>query len=350
MPAPVVVKLGGDALATPARIVAQASRLARWAADGPVVVVASARRGVTDHLLNLITEVRSAAQAPDPAPGGSALEGDEEAERAVASGETVSAALLALALNRLGGRAVSLDAREAGITAAGPAGHAVIERIDTEPITQLLGAGTIPVVTGFQGWRQGRVATLGRGGSDLSAVALGTALGATTVRFVKDAPGLRTADPKVVHNTAPIREASHRFLTALTRAGSKVLHPDAAELAERHRLSLEFWSLDGERAESLVHEHAPADRPPRAATFQAGSLQPVRVSVLGVALAELHEHRSALALELEATGLGAVTLEDWLHGFQLEAPAPLAGEAVKILHRVVVQGEPRCSETGLRAS
>lgn len=350
MAPPVVVKLGGDALATPGRIAAQARRLARWAGEGPLVVVASARRGVTDHLLALVSEVRSATEAGGWAAGEAATNAEAEAERALASGEVVSAALLALALNRLGVRAVSLDAREAGVLADGPAGAAWIERIHGEPTGQLLAAGVIPVVTGFQGWRRGRVATLGRGGSDISAVALGTALGASAVRFVKDAPGLRSADPKVVHDTTAIREAPHGFLTALTQAGSKVLHPEAAALAERHRLPLEFWSLDGDRAETRVHGEASADLPLRAATFQPGGASPVTVSVLGVALADLDGQGSALATELAATGLGGATLEDWPHGVRLQAPAPLAGAVVNILHRVVVQGAARCTSAGLRAS
>ncbi len=348
MTPPVVVKLGGDALATPGRIAAQARRLAQWRGEGPLVVVASARRGVTDHLIALVAEVRSALGAAGA--GGPASVAEEEAERALASGEVVSAALLALALNELGVKAVSLDAREAGVLAEGPAGAAWIDRIHAEPTEQLLAAGVIPVITGFQGWKRGRVATLGRGGSDISAVAFGAVLGASAVRFVKDAPGLRTADPKVVPDTVAIREAPHSFLAALTRAGSKVLHADAAELAERHRLPLEFWSLDGDRAETRVHGEARTAVPIRAATFQPGRAHPVTVSVLGVALTDLDHHRSALNTALAATGLGGVTFEAWPHGVRLQAPAPLADEALNILHRVVVQGAARCSEAELRAS
>jgi aspartate kinase len=104
---PVVVKLGGDALATPERIATAARQLARRQALGPVVAVASARRGVTDHLLGLVAAVeRAAASGPATAAGHAA------ADRAVASGEVVSAALVALALERLGVQAVALDARE----------------------------------------------------------------------------------------------------------------------------------------------------------------------------------------------------------------------------------------------
>jgi len=351
MTAPLVVKLGGDALASPARIVAQAGRLARWVAAGPIVVVASARRGVTDHLLDLISEVRTAARPDRGAADAGSSPAQEEAERALASGEVVSASLLALALNELGVPAVSLDAREAGVLAVGEHGEARIEQIHTERIEELLATGVVPVVTGFQGWRRGRVATLGRGGSDISAVALAVALEASAVRFIKEAPGIRTADPKLVSHTTAIREAPHHFLTALTRAGSRVLHPDAADLAERYRLQLEFWSLDGDRAESLVHDAVLPNPTLRATTFLPKDQLPVTVSVLGVTPTDLGgHHRLALAAELQATGLADVTLEEWTHGFQVQAPAPLASDVLKTLHRVVVQGEPRCRDTARRAS
>src|SRR5262245_21958551 len=147
MSAPVVVKLGGDALGTPARIAAQARRLRSWCARGPVVAVASARRGVTDQLLSLVDQVRSATGAEaEPIDGFAAA----EADRAVAAGEVVASALLALALNRHGVRALSLDAREAGIAAAGPAGHGCITQVRTGRIESLLAQGIVPVITGFQ--------------------------------------------------------------------------------------------------------------------------------------------------------------------------------------------------------
>ncbi|MDX2122143.1 MAG: aspartate kinase, partial [Gemmatimonadota bacterium] len=214
-----VVKLGGDALASPERIAAEAGRIARLAAAGPVVAVASARRGVTDRLLGLAEEVDSAARRLGDSAAPQRPGGCTERDRVVASGEVVAASLLALALNRLGVRAVSLDAREAGIAAAGRFGGARIQRVNPRRIAQLLARGVVPVVTGFQGWRRGRVATLHRGGTDASAIAVAAALGSSRVLFVKDAEGLRTADPKLVPESRPIRHAPHHFLTALTAAG-----------------------------------------------------------------------------------------------------------------------------------
>jgi aspartate kinase len=111
-------------------------------------------------------------------------------------------------------------------------------------------------VTGFQGWHRGRVTTLGRGGSDISAVALAVACQARRVEFVKDAAGLMTADPKLVPAAQPIPRASHKLITALAQAGARVLHPAAAELAERHGLPIALFSLDGEAPATLIEREA----------------------------------------------------------------------------------------------
>ncbi|HTO74333.1 MAG TPA: hypothetical protein VMJ30_10940, partial [Gemmatimonadales bacterium] len=246
MSQPVVVKLGGDALATTERIVAQARRLATWARQGPVVAVASARRGVTDHLLGMVREVRLGAS------GAAAIGGHPEADRALATGEVVTASLLALALEDLGVPAVSLDAREAGLQSTGKPGHARIRRVNSARIERELARGILPVVTGFQGWRGGRINTLGRGGSESTAVALAVTLGSARCVLVKDAAGLRTADPRIVSSSRIVAEAPHAFLTALTEAGSPVVQAEAARLAEQHDVRLEFVTLTDDRPQSVV--------------------------------------------------------------------------------------------------
>ena len=329
---PIVVKLGGDALATPARIAAQARRLARWAEAGPVVAVASARRGVTDHLLGLVGEIEAVTGSENATP-----DAHLEADRAVSSGEVVSAALLALALNRLGWHAVSLDAREAGILARGPRGDGRIRRIQAGRIRQLYERGIIPVITGFQGWQDGRVVTLGRGGSDTSAVALADALGAGQVVFVKDAAGLRTADPKLVPDTAPIHEAPHAFLTALTRAGAKVVHAHAAALTEAKGLPLEFWTLEGDEPASVVRHGVVPALPLRAAAVTPPLGETVDVTVLGVEPEARARVGARLEQELRASGVSEPALSDLPEGIRVTVPAALAGEALRIAHRVAGQ-------------
>jgi aspartate kinase len=249
---PLVVKFGGDALATAERIGAAARRAAARRAGRPVVAVASARRGVTDHLLGLVEQVREAmgVEGDSPAAGRAA------ADRAVASGELVAASLLAVALTDLGVPAVVLDAREAGLGSDGHSGGATLTRLRTDRLLRLLDRGVTPVVTGFQGWHRGRITTLGRGGSDITAVALAAALGAEACELVKDPGALHTADPRLVPEARPLRRATHRFISEIALAGARVIHHAAATRAERDAVPLRFTSLHADGEPSTV-----VDRP-----------------------------------------------------------------------------------------
>jgi aspartate kinase len=248
------VKFGGDALATPERIVAAARRVTARRGAQPVVAVASARRGVTDHLLGLVEQVReTAGVAPSSA-------GRIAADRAVTSGELVAASLLAVALADLGVPAVVLDAREAGLWSDGRAGAAAITAIRRERLERLLQRGVTPVVTGFQGWHRGRITTLGRGGSDITAVAIAAALSAEACELVKDPGAVHTADPRLVPEARPLQWATHRFVTDLSLAGARILHHTAASRAERDGVLLRFTSVraDGEPSTTVGTDGPPA--------------------------------------------------------------------------------------------
>lgn len=335
---PVVIKLGGDALASPQRIVAQACRLARRAAQGPVLAVASARRGVTDHLLGLAEEVASAAARGALAGAATRRAARAEGDRAVATGEVVSAALLALALNELGVPAVSLDAREAGVVSRGEFGDARIRQVTTRRLERLLARGILPVVTGFQGWQRGRVATLGRGGTDTSAVALTVALRGQRTIFVKEAHGLRTADPKLVPEADRIPAAPHAFLSALTAAGAKVVQAEAASLAEAHGLPLEFWSLEGETADSVVVQGADPVGLRAVATLPGEDS--ARVTVISGSAAELVHEADALRAALAALGITPGEIQPAANGLRFVVPGTRAAEATRALHAVFVSCRP----------
>ena len=337
---PVVIKLGGDALASPQRIVAQAERLARQAALGPVVAVTSARRGVTDHLLGLTREISAAAAATPSAPPTAALSRSAKAEsdRAVATGEIVSASLLALALNQLGVPAVSLDAREAGVVSRGEFGNARIREVVPRKLERLLQRGAIPVVTGFQGWQRGRVATLGRGGTDASAVALTLALGGQRTIFVKEAHGLRTADPKLVPEAERIAEAPHGFLSALATAGARVVQAEAAQLAERHGLRLEFWSLEEDVADSVVHRDASAGGLRAVATWSGTA--DGHVTVLAGQAADLLDETDLLRAALQSAGIMAGEIQPAANGLRFVVPAAHTADATRALHRAFVSCRP----------
>jgi aspartate kinase len=245
---PLVVKFGGDALATPERIAAAARRVAARRTGQPVVAVASARRGVTDHLLGLVEQVREAIGVE----GDSSAAGRVAADRAVASGELVAASLLAIALADLGIPAVVLDAREAGLGSDGHAGGATLTRLRSHRLLRVLDRGVTPVVTGFQGWYRGRITTLGRGGSDITAVALAAALGAEACELVKDPGALHTADPRLVPEAQPLRRATHRFVSEIALAGARVIHHAAATRAQRDAVPLRFTSLHADGEPSTV--------------------------------------------------------------------------------------------------
>lgn len=240
-----VLKLGGDAVAAPEQIAAAARRVAAVATSRPVVVVTSARRGMTDHLLQLCRAVDHAAS------GGGAGELLVTADRAVATGEVVTAALLAGALQRLGTDAACLDARQAGLIGGGPPGAARLRRIRRAPIRAALAQGIVPVVTGFQVAHRGTIRTLGRGGSDVTAVAIAAAFDAAACRFYK-LHGLRTADPQHDPDASPAGCISYPELHRLLAEGAQVLHPDAAKAAERFRLRLEFEEFPGHGLISVV--------------------------------------------------------------------------------------------------
>jgi len=325
---PVIVKLGGDALASPERIAAAARRVQLRAAAGPVVAVASARRGVTDHLLGLVDEVRSAA--------GGTRGPVSEADRAVAAGEVVAASLLALALQQLGVRGVSLDAREAGLRTVGRAGHAHIGAVATRRLTRLLQRDAVPVVTGFQGWNRGRVVTLGRGATDVTAVALATALEADHAEFVKDAHGLRTADPKLVPGGQVIGEAPHSFLTTLAAAGSRVIHPEAAQLAEQRGLALEFHAIDGEGPLTRISVLAPREGVRAVATGPTDGVMIRLTAVSSTPLDDPLRLTESLHRALRAESIPVIEVDPEERQVGVTVPAVFGAQATRIVHSIFV--------------
>lgn len=341
MTAPLVVKFGGDALATPQRIAAAAHRVAIRRQAGPVVAVASARRGVTDHLLGLVEQVRDAVR---PEGGPSPANGRAAADRAVASGELVAASLLAAALEELGIPAAVLDAREAGLHSDGHAGGASLTALRPARLVRLLARGVTPVVTGFQGWHRGRLTTLGRGGSDITAVALAAALEAGSCELVKDPGALHTADPRLVPEARPIREASHRFVTELALAGARVIHHAAASRAERDGVRLRFSSihLDGAPVTDVVA--AGEQQPPHAVVLGAGhqgmpaaeqDTQEVATVSVVTGDAEALEHRSAAGAAAARAGATLLRIVHRPHVVSFLVPAAEGSVLLRALHAAI---------------
>ena len=241
-PAPVrVLKFGGTSVGTTGeRLRAVAARVAAIRAGHPVVVVVSARGATTDEL---VAQAHATAAAP-PA---------RELDQLLATGEVVSAALLAIALHDLGVPAVSLTGGQAGIAAHGQHGDGRVATIDCARVREVLGRGQVAVVAGFQGVTDtGDVVTLGRGGSDTTAVALAAALGAATCEIYTDVDGVHTADPRVVADTRLLPTVSGEVMAELAHAGARVLHPRSVELASRAGVGVHVRSAFTDRRGTLV--------------------------------------------------------------------------------------------------
>ncbi len=232
-PEPVVLKFGGTSLQTTARIRRAARRIALRSASGtPVVAVVSACGHATDRILSDLARL-----------GASARNG-RETDRALATGEDLSAALLSTALLSLGVHAVSLRGAEAGIRAEGGFGSGRIAAVRSRRLRALLEAGIVPVVSGFQGVRaDGETLTLGRGGSDTSAVALAAALGPVPCEIVTDVPAVFDRDPRRYRRARRFAELTHSALRRIVESGANVVHPAAAGMAERFGVPLRVYSF-----------------------------------------------------------------------------------------------------------
>ncbi len=227
-----LLKFGGTSVRNARRVRVAAKRIAAHVRRGRrVVAVVSAAGGTTDLIL-----ARAARLA------GGALAGSRELDRALATGEDRSAALLALALESLGVPARSLRGGEAGLRAEGEFGAGRIEQVTALRMLELLEQGVVPVVSGFQGQREdGETVTLGRGASDATAVALAAALVAEC-HLITDVPAVYDRDPNEDATARPYRRLDHTELAALAAAGAKVVQAEAARLAERAGVPLWIYA------------------------------------------------------------------------------------------------------------
>lgn len=242
LPVRTVQKYGGTSVADAGRIRHVAGRVARRADAGDeVVVVVSAMGNRTDELIDLALSV-----APDP--------DARELDQLLATGEHMSAALLAMALKAAGREAVGLTGSQAGIHARAMHGAGRIERVEAERVEAELAAGRIPIVAGFQGVTEARdFVTLGRGASDLTAVALGVALGADRCETYKDVEGVHTADPRVAPDARRLADLHYDEMLEMATQGSRVMHNRAVELAAHHGLPILVASSMVEAPGTLIH-------------------------------------------------------------------------------------------------
>lgn len=238
-----VQKFGGTSVADDVRIRHAAEIAARTYDDGDdVVVVVSAQGDTTDLLLEKAAKL---CAAPGP----------RELDMLLSTGEQVSAALMAMCLEEMGYAAVSLTGWQAGVETTAVHGDARILRVDTERLLRELRRGRIVVVAGFQGLSaNGEITTLGRGGSDTTAVALAAALQAHRCQIFTDVDGVYTADPRKFPEAQKLREIAYDEMLAMARSGAQVLHDRCVELAKKHGIVLEVRSAFTDAEGTIIGE------------------------------------------------------------------------------------------------
>ncbi|MDN4592627.1 aspartate kinase [Polycladomyces subterraneus] len=239
----VVQKFGGTSVGSIERIRNVARRIREVHSQGhQVVVTVSAMGKQTDELVALAGQITD-----DPSP--------REMDMLLTTGEQISIALLTMALHELGLSARSFTGWQAGMVTDAVHGKARIKRIDTEKIRQCLDRGEIVVVAGFQGISEdGEITTLGRGGSDTTAVALAAALSADYCEINTDVPGVFTTDPRIVPQARKLDEISFDEMLELANLGAAVLHPRSVECAMKHNVPLVVRSSFTEEPGTWVKE------------------------------------------------------------------------------------------------
>lgn len=226
-----VMKFGGTSVADPEKIQRAAERAIGERRKGfGVVVVVSAPGDMTDELIALAERI---TPKPD----------DRELDQLITTGEQVGISLFAMACRARGAAAISLTGPQAGIDAVGDASRAQIRRIRTRAILRHLDAGRIVVVAGFQGLApNGDTVTLGRGGSDLTAVALASALKTGRCEIFSDVKGVYTADPRIVHDARKLARVSFEEMLELAGSGAQVMQARSMEVAERFGVEIHVRS------------------------------------------------------------------------------------------------------------
>ena len=238
-----VQKYGGTSVGNPERIKTVARRVAKYRAQGDrVVVVVSAMSGVTDGLIKLAKEIMP-------------LPSEREMDMLLATGEQTTIALTAMALHDIGVEAISLTGAQAGILTDGVHTKAKIQDITPKQVHSLLDQGKVVIVAGFQGQTlEGQITTLGRGGSDLTAIALAAALKADLCQIYTDVDGVYTADPRIVPAARKLEEISYDEMLELASLGAKVMQSRSVEFAKKFGVVFEVRSSLNENPGTIVKE------------------------------------------------------------------------------------------------
>lgn len=265
----IVKKFGGTSVANKERIYNVARRCIEDYKKGhSVVVVLSAMGDTTDDLLALANDINPNANK-------------RELDMLLTTGEQVSVSLMAMAMHAMDVPAVSLNAFQVGMNCTSRYGNARFKRIDTDRINHELDSRKIVIVTGFQGiTKYDDYATLGRGGSDTTAVALAAVLHADLCEIYTDVDGVYTADPRIVPNARKLSEITYDEMLELATAGAKVLHNRSVEMAKKYSVPMVVRSSLNESEGTVVKEVVKMEK--MLITGVAADKNTARISVIGV--------------------------------------------------------------------
>jgi len=266
----IVQKYGGTSVGSAARIRRVSRRIANTVAQGhQVVVVVSAMGHTTDRLIAL-------AESVNPEPPA------RELDMLIANGETITAPLVAMCLAGMGVPAISLSGAQAGVRTSGQHSRARIKDIKPDRIVEALGKNQVPVIAGFQGvTAELDITTLGRGGSDTTAVALAAALRAESCEIYTDVDGIFTADPRVVKAAKKLTHVQYDEMLELAAVGARIMHPRAVEIAELYSVPIHVRSSFHDRVGTMIVAHVPMEDRQRVRGI-AQETNVAKITVVGV--------------------------------------------------------------------
>ncbi|MBU1026163.1 MAG: aspartate kinase, partial [Candidatus Margulisbacteria bacterium] len=265
--ATIVHKYGGTSVGTPEKIQNVAKKVKKVRDEGnSVVVIVSAMGHTTDELIDLMNKI---TDSPDP----------REHDMLVSTGEQVSAALLAMALQKIDCPAISLTGGQAGVVTEDIYRKARIKHIHLDRLKNELSAGKVVVITGFQGIdSKGDIITIGRGGSDTSAVAVAAALKADVCDIYTDVDGVYTTDPRIVPEASKLSHISYEEMLELASLGAQVLHPRSVECAGYYDIVIHLRSSTKDLPGTLIMSPQAIEK------LKGGSKMEKKEAVRGIAL------------------------------------------------------------------
>jgi len=340
----IVQKYGGSSVANVGRIRAVALRVAATVQAGhQVAVVVSAMGDTTDELLELAGQLN-----------GTLEQARREIDLLLSTGEIVSCALLSLAMQHLDLPARALTGPQAGIHTDGNYGNAEIAAIDERQVLRDIEHGFIPIVAGFQGCavgQPGEINTLGRGGSDTTAVALAAALHADWCEIYTDVDGVYTADPRIVHRADRIGRISYAEMLELAAHGASVLHPRAVRVGLQYNLPILVRSSFNNHPGTLVaHVQAavavPESSEPQRETLVRGvarlkynpqdgvGSEEDRISLVGLGVGESQRVDVISRASLRRQGIEAIPVEGSPLRLTYLVEGQQSAEAMRLLHKV----------------